>query len=121
MTQAAEAAGGIQEGNIVLLRLDYDGQSEHNRHFEAEAVAYIVDHGAKLVGTDLPGIELPAGDPRLEEQHNHHQLLDNDICLIERVAHLDQLTQPRVTVFALPIPIKSLDSFPTRVIALEQA
>jgi kynurenine formamidase len=73
-----------------------------------------------LLGVDLGGIELPAGDPRLAAQYNHHQVLDNDICLIENVANLASLTKPRVNVFALPIPIKGLDSFPIRLIALEE-
>ena len=119
MERAAEPAGGLRQGDIALLRFDYDFDAENTRHFEAEAIGYLVESGVKLVGTDLLGIELPADDPRLIDQHNHHQILDNDICLIEQVAHLDQLTQPRVTVFALPIPIQGLDSFPTRVIALE--
>jgi kynurenine formamidase len=119
MERAAEPAGGLREGDIVLLRFDYDYGPESGRNFEAEAIGLLVERGVKLVGTDLLGIELPTGDPRLVDQYNHHQLLDNDICLIEQVAHLDQLTQPRVTVFALPIPIQGLDSFPTRVIALE--
>ena len=119
MQRAAEPAGGLRQGDIALLRFDYDYGPESGRHFEAEAIGFLVESGVKLVGTDLLGIELPSDDPRLVEQYNHHQLLDNDICLIEQVAHLDQLTQPRVTVFALPIPIQGLDSFPTRVIALE--
>ncbi len=120
MERAAQPAGGLQAGDIALLRFDYDYRPESGRHFEAEAIGYLVESGIKLVGTDLLGIELPPGDPRLEDQYNHHQLLDNDICLIEQVAHLDQLTRPRVLVFALPIPIQGLDSFPTRVIALEE-
>ncbi len=119
MERAAQPAGGLQAGDIALLRFDYDYDPARIRHFAAEAVGYLVERGVKLVGTDLLGIEVPPEDPRLEEQYNHHQLLDHDICLIEQVAHLRQLTQPRVLVFALPIPIRGLDSFPTRVIALE--
>jgi arylformamidase len=120
MERAAEPAGGLQPGDIALLRFDYDYDPASIRHFEAEAIGYMVECGVKLVGTDLLGIEVPPDDPRLEDQYNHHQLLDNDICLIEQVAHLNRLTQPRALVFALPIPIQGLDSFPTRVIALEE-
>ena len=41
------------------------------------------------------------------------------IPLIENLAHLDQLTQKRVRVYALPVPVKGLDAFPLRVIAIE--
>jgi arylformamidase len=95
--QAAEAAGGVRQGDIVLGRFDPTGP-ESNRNFEAEAISYLIDAGMKLMGVDLGGVELPASDPRAEGQYNHHQLLDNDICLI---------------------PIKKLDSFPIRLIALE--
>lgn len=120
MLKAAEAAGGLREGDIVLARFDYDGTDATKRNFEAESIGCLVDAGIKLMGVDLVGVELPDTDPRLAAQYNHHQLLDNDICLIENVANLSALTRPRVTVFALPIPIKGLDSFPIRLIALEE-
>jgi len=41
------------------------------------------------------------------------------IPLIENLDNLDQLTQPRVTVHALPVPVTGLDAFPLRVIATE--
>lgn len=117
---AADKAGGVRRGDIVLGRFDYDGTRATGRNFEAEAIAYLVDAGMKLMGVDLPGIELPRSDPRASYQFNHHQLLDRDICLVERVAHLDALHKPRVIVLALPIPIQGLDSFPVRMIALEE-
>jgi len=121
IVRAAEAGGGLRAGDIVLLRFDYDGDPAHNRPFAAEAIAYLVARQVKLVGTDLLGIELPDDDPRLAEQYNHHQLMSAGICLIEQLAHLSELRQPRVTVFALPVPIRGLDSFPLRVIAIEGA
>ncbi|HHX44309.1 MAG TPA: hypothetical protein GX714_10040 [Chloroflexi bacterium] len=118
---AAERVGGIRRGDIVLARFDYDDAPTSNRNFAAEAIAYLVDAGMKMMGVDLPGIELPRTDPRAISQHNHHQLLDNDICLIERVANLAALHKPRVFVFAAPVPIRGLDSLPIRMIALEEA
>ncbi|NLT72930.1 MAG: cyclase family protein [Chloroflexi bacterium] len=120
LRRAAEPAGGLHPGDIALLRFDYDYDAAHVRHFTAEAIGYLVSAGVKLVGTDLLGIELPAGDARLAEQYNHHQLMSAGICLIEQLAHLNQLARPRVTVYALPVPIKGLDSFPLRVVALEE-
>ena len=81
---------------------------------------YLVDAGARMLGTDLAGVELPPSDPRLAEQYNHHQLLDKDICLIEHVGHLNRLSRSRFIVFALTIPIAGLDSFPIRIVALEE-
>lgn len=121
MEKAAERAGGVREDDILLARFDDDGTGATGRRFEAEAIAYVVDAGIKMMAVDLGGIELPEEDPRLAGQYNHHQLLDNDICLIERAANLDQLSQSRFFVFGMPIPIKGLDSFPVRLIALENA
>ncbi|MEA3408004.1 MAG: cyclase family protein [Chloroflexota bacterium] len=121
MEKAAKEAGGIREGDILLARFDYDGTAATGRRFEAEAIAFVVDAGIKMMAVDLAGIELPEDDPRLAGQYNHHQLLDNDICLIERAANLNQLSQSRFFVFGMPVPIKRLDSFPVRLIALEDA
>jgi kynurenine formamidase len=118
--RAAERAGGIHPGDIVLCRFDYDGTQASGRRFEAEPIAFLVDAGMKLMGVDLPGIDLPSSDPRVQKQYNHHQLMDRGICLIELVAHLDALRKPRVTLIALPVPIQGLDSFPIRVLALEE-
>jgi len=117
---ASDRAGGIRSGDIVLCRFDYDGTPATSRRFDDAPISFLVDSGIKLMGVDLPGIDLPASDPRVQGQYNHHQLMDRDICLIELVAHLDTLRKPRVTVFALPIPLQGLDSFPIRVLALEE-
>jgi kynurenine formamidase len=122
--RAAEAAGGVNEGDIVFCRFSperYAGQSPQprNPHFTVEAIAWLVERGMKLMGVDLGGIELRGEDPRARLQYNHHQLMDRGIPLIENLAHLDQLTQPRVTVFAFPVAIKNMDSFPLRVVAME--
>jgi kynurenine formamidase len=117
--QAAKQAGGIRSGDMVFCRFDYDYEPTSNRPFSAEAIAYLVNAGMKLMGVDLLGIELPDEDPRAPEQYNHHQLLDNDICLVEQVAHLNRLSQPRFQAVVMPIPIKGLDSFPVRVVAFE--
>jgi len=50
---------------------------------------------------------------------NHLLLFRAGIPLVENLAHLDKLTQDRVQVFALPVPVKGLDAFPLRVIAIE--
>lgn len=116
---AAEPAGGIQKGDIVLCQFVGKEAMVSGPKFSAEAIKYLVDAGMKLMGVEAAGIELPASDPRSPLQFNHHQLLDKDICLIERVTNLKALTRARVQVFALPIPIQGLDSYPIRLIALE--
>lgn len=118
--KAAERAGGVRPGDIVLGWFDFDGTPANSRSFEAEAIAYLVEAGMKMMGVDLGGIELPDSDPRAASQYNHHQLLDRGICLIEQVANLGHMRQSRALIFALPVPISGLDSFPIRLIALER-
>ncbi len=50
---------------------------------------------------------------------NHLLLFRAGIPLIENLANLEQLTHSRVVVYALPVPVKGLDAFPLRVIAVE--
>jgi len=121
---AAERAGGIQDGDIVFCRFDFDRHFDKPDaptapYFTSEAIEWLVNQGMKLMGVDTLGIELPHEDPRAAEQHNHHLLMDKGIPLIENLAHLDQLTRSRVTVFAFPVAIERLDSFPLRVVAVE--
>ena len=122
--KAAERAGGIGDGDIVFCRFDFDRHFDRPDapkapDFSSEAIEWLVDQGMKLMGVDTLGIELPHDDPRAARQHNHHLLMDKDIPLIENLAHLDQLTRSRVTVFAFPVAIERLDSFPLRVVAVE--
>ncbi len=71
------------------------------------------------MGVDTGGIELPPQDPPAAKQHNHHLLMDNGIPLIENLANLNRLSRPRMTVFAFPVAVERLDSFPVRVVALQ--
>lgn len=122
--KAAEDAGGMKDGDIVFCRFDFDKYYDKSERpkapcFTAESVQWLVDQGMKMMGVDTGGIELPSSDPRAPKQYNHHLLMDKGIPLIENLAHLDQLSRSRVTVFAFPVAIQRLDSFPLRVVALE--
>ncbi len=121
MAAVAERAGGGRRGDIALLLTGYAGRQEdpafpHRPSLTADAMAYLVERGIKLLGTDLSGLEGPKTPQHLE---CHLMLLGNDIPFIENVANLAALSQPRVFVCALPIPVQGLDAFPLRVVALE--
>ena len=108
---AASAAGGIREGDIVFCRM---GKTEY---FATAALQWIVEQGLKLMGVDSGGVEL--AHDTTHANVNHLLLFRAGIPLIENLAHLDRLTQSRVQVYALPVPIRGLDAFPLRVIAIE--
>jgi arylformamidase len=108
---AATAAGGINKNDIVFCQM---GKTEY---FSTAALQWIVDQGIKLMGVDSGGVELMHDTTHANV--NHLLLFRAGIPLIENLAHLSKLTQSRVQIFALPAPIKGLDAFPLRVIAIE--
>ncbi|MBV9357994.1 MAG: cyclase family protein [Chloroflexi bacterium] len=117
--QAAARAGGIAPGDILFMRFDWDRRAGADGarppYPTPAALQWIVNQGVKLVGIDSPGLEVP-GNPALV---NHHTLLDRGIPLIESLAHLDVLREPRIFVFAQPIPAYGSDAIPIRVLAFE--
>ncbi|MEZ4522058.1 MAG: cyclase family protein [Thermomicrobiales bacterium] len=121
MAAVGEQAGGVHQGDIVFLKTGYvdlegDPVFEHRPSLTAEAMEWLIERGVKLVGTDLSGLEGPLTPGHLD---CHLILLGADIPFIENLANLDQISQPRVFVCALPIPVQGLDAFPLRVVAFE--
>jgi kynurenine formamidase len=114
---AAAAAGGVQHGDIVFFRFDWDGRGspDYPPYPAEEALRWLVDQGVKLVGIDSPGLEV-RGNRALP---NHHTLLDRNVPLIESLVNLESLQQSRVWVFAVPIPAHGTDAMPLRVLAFE--
>jgi len=122
--ETVEKAGGMKEGDIVFCRFDRDKYIDDEdepeiQRFTPESLEWLVEHGMKLMGVDTGGIELSRKDSRAAKQYNHHILLDKGIPLIENLAHLDQLSRSRVIVFAFPLGVTKMDSFPLRVVAME--
>jgi len=108
---AAEAAGGIRQGDIVFCAMGV------TQYFSTAALRWLVDQGIKLMGVDSGGVEL--SHDRTHANVNHLLLFRAGIPLIENLDHLDQLIQSRVMAYALPVPVRGLDAFPLRVIAVE--
>ena len=108
---AAEAGGGLQNGDIVFAQMG------KTRYFATDALQWLIDQGMKLIGVDSGGIEL--SHDKTHANINHLLVFRAGIPVIENLTNLDQLTQKRVKVYALPIPVKGLDAFPLRVIAIE--
>ena len=120
MQAAADKAGGIRPGDIALMDLGYAKHYGTEAYGKApypttEAVQWLVEQGIKLVGVDATGVELPGS----EEHVNHHAFFEANVPVIENVTGFDQLTQSRVTLYAFPIAVAGLESFPLRVVAVE--
>jgi len=118
---AAEKAGGIRKGDIVLCYLGYAqlyGTPEYSQspYFSTAAIEWLAASGMKLMGVDAGGVEIPASETHV----NHHALFEKGIPLIENVAGFDKLTRNRVQLYAFPIAVETLESFPVRVVAFEE-
>lgn len=118
--KAAQQAGGIRKDDIVLCNLGfarYYGTEKYqeNPYFSTEAIECLVNGGMKMMGVDASGVEIPGS----EEHVNHHALLDNGIPLIENVTGFGKLSKTRVQLYAFPIAVEGLESFPLRVVAFE--
>lgn len=115
---AAEKAGGIHCGDIVLCNLGYAnryGQKSYSEspYFSTDAINWLVDSGMKMMGVDAGGIELPAS----EEHVNHTALFAKNIPLIENIANLNSLPRNGFQISAFPYPIRGVEAFPLRVVA----
>jgi arylformamidase len=108
---AAQRAGGVREGDIVF------GMMGPTRYFSTASLQWLVDQGIKLMGVDSTGVELAHDDTHANV--NHLLLFRKGIPLIENLTNLDQVSKPRVQVYALVVPVRRLDAFPLRVIAVE--
>ena len=115
LQRAAEPGGGVQTGDIALFHFDWERRGGELPYPSTEALQWLVDRGIKLLGIDTPGLDIP-GNHHLP---NHHLLFANGIPLIEWLGNLDQLPQPRVYVFAQPLPATQTDAIPLRVLAFE--
>jgi arylformamidase len=119
LEDAARRAGGVRADDIVFLRFDWDRRAGddggHPPYPEPAALEWLVDQRIKLLGIDSPGLEVPGSKSLI----NHHLLFDRGIPLIESLAHLEDLRQPRVFVFAQPLPAFGTDAIPLRVLAFE--
>jgi kynurenine formamidase len=118
---AAERSGGIRPGDIVFGNLGWGpfyGTERYggNPYFPPETIAWLADHGMKLMGVDAGGVEVPGS-----EQHvSHYALFSRGIPLIENLTNLNRLSKSRVQVYAFPVAVRGLEAFPVRVIAVEE-
>lgn len=116
--RAAEPSGGVRPGDIALFRFDWDRRAtagSYPPYPSTEALRWLVEAGIKLLGIDTPGLDIP-GDRSLP---NHHLLFAHGIPLIESLDRLGDLRQPRVYLFAQPLPAAKTDAIPLRVLAFE--
>jgi kynurenine formamidase len=123
----------IKANDIVLVRTDTSlhfrepGYEQLHPGLRRDATAYLVEHGARLIGIDAWGLDRPfdlmtrdalAGDDaQLWESHKYGA--DHEYCQIEKLDNLAALPAPfGFTVLALPIRLERASAAWARVVAL---
>jgi len=110
----------VRTRDIVFVRTglshNYRTPHSHDRpYFTVEAIRWLVERGISCLGVDCSGIE-KRGEAT---QPAHETLFKHGIPLIEHLTNLDQLTQKRFFVVAVPWRVHSLDASPVSVVAFE--
>ncbi len=114
----------FSDGESLLLRTDW-------HHHVADVVLYrdglprigddlaawCVDHRVKMLGVEPPSIADVNNLP--EVTRIHKILLGGGVTIVEGLAHLDRLTQPRVFFHALPLRLAAGDGCPVRAFAYD--
>lgn len=124
---AAEKAGGVRAGDLVLIRTSWDvryGTSDYLTwpFLDLGAVDWLVECGMALFGADTQGVERPLA---LREAGEfafpiHHRLLGMGIPIVEGLAHLSLVAGRRVMVAVVPLLLVGGDGSPVRAIAWDQ-
>lgn len=111
-------AGRVQEGARVLLRTGWGkqwGKPEFYTQFPGiseGAVAWLQARKVKLLGLEQPSVHTELG------KQVHKAILVTGMALLESVANMQEISQDRVYLAALPLKI-GLDGSPMRIVAIE--
>jgi len=113
----------LQKGQSILLQTGWSkrlGTEDYRNglpRISTELAHWLGEKGINMLGVEPPSV---ADVNNLKEVTEVHRILmQNDIVIIEGLTNLDQLSQEKVTLIALPLKVENGDGAPARVIALE--
>lgn len=117
----------VRRGDIAILRTGWSDLHWGSERFwqdgpflAGDGADWLVERGVKAVVYDFSEeSEIRKPGFRGEDCMIHHKILGSGIYNIEYVQNLGKISQPRVTILALPLKLVGLDGSPTRVVALE--
>jgi kynurenine formamidase len=118
------AADQIRPGVRLLLRTDW-----HKRYpapeyrdempcISVELAEWLVERRIALLGVEPPSVADVHNMQDLTDVH--HTLLGGGVVIVEGLAHLDQISRPRVHFIALPLKVVAGDGSPVRALAIER-
>lgn len=106
-------------GKAVLIRTDWSSHWRTDAYFEghpfltADAAAWLVEHGAAIVGIDSYNID----DTDDWSRPVHTTLLGAEIPIVEHLRGLDALPEQGFRFSAVPVKVKGFGTFPVRAFA----
>lgn len=109
----------IREVDFVLLHTNWSkkwGEESYFSEFPAldeKGAKYIAGFRLKGVGIDAISIDLQTSKNYIA----HHELLSNNMVIIENLRGLEQLRADYFHFFAFPLPIAEADGAPVRAVA----
>lgn len=112
----------IKDKNISCPRIlfktnSFPNPNQWNNDFNSlsgEVVDWLAKNGVRLIGIDTPSID-PADDKELE---SHMRVFNNDMAILEGII-LDQVSEGKYQLIALPLKMKNLDASPVRAVLVE--
>jgi len=120
-----KAAGGVRPGDRVLLRTDvnesYDGSPEwmaRSPHLTAEAVDWLGAKGVSLVGFDFYHGNGPS--QVAPDYSTSRHAAEVGVLTMPYIRNLGAITQPRVTLIALPLKVINVEASPVRAVVIEE-
>ncbi|MSU24922.1 MAG: cyclase family protein [Opitutus sp.] len=112
------------DGESLLLRTDWHRYASEPTIYRdglprisEELATWCVTHRVKILGVEPPSIADVNNLP--EVTLIHKILLGGGVTIVEGLAYLDQLTQPRVFFGALPLKLAGGDGCPVRAFAYD--
>ena len=113
----------FKAGQSILLHTGWSkklGTDEYRNglpRISKELALWMGKNGVNILGVEPPSV---ANVNDLKEVTEIHTILmQNDIIIAEGLTNLEALSQPKVTLIALPLKVENGDGAPARVIALE--
>jgi len=120
LKQAARRAGGIQPGEVVLIRTGWSDRYDTPEYlkspwFRPDGLTWLVDQGMVMLGVESAGVE----ELTSTTHESHLALFDRGVPLIENLANMKALgDRKKVITVCTPLAIGGLEAFPIRVLAI---
>jgi kynurenine formamidase len=119
---AAADAGGVREGDIVLLRTGWGGKFEGDGDYQrypwlaGDVGDWLLDVGVKFLGVDTISPDEPRA-MRAEDYHAypiHRTLLPEEVPIAEHL-YLEDVPGRRLELFGFPLKFRGGDGSPIRM------